>query len=87
MRNLIQLPGLFILIGFFANLNGAIGCQSFEHTVNHWNVAAAVNQECVCACRQVDFKKGYCHACGHYGDPDRGRKTAAVLAQANILLP
>ncbi len=87
MINLIKGPLVVILIAQFANLTGAIGCQSFEHTVDHWNVALPVNQECACGCRQVDSNKGYCYACGHFGDPERGTKTANVLAQVNILLP
>lgn len=87
MLNLIKFYMVLILVANFSSLNSAIGCQSFEHTVDYWNVAVPINQECVCACRQVDFKKGYCYACGHYGDPERGEKTARVLAQASILLP
>jgi hypothetical protein len=88
MNSGINLPVfLFLLIGYIVNLNGAIGCQSFEHTVDHWDVSVPVNQECACGCRQVDARKGYCYACGHYGDTQRGEKTARVLAQVNILLP
>ena len=79
---------LLCLLNYNFNLNSAIGCQSFEHTIDSWNISKPIYQECDCPCRQVDFSnRGQCYLCGHYGNPERGAISARVLAGVNIILP
>jgi len=87
MNSLIKIYLMLFWVCGFSGLNGAIGCQSFEHTPDRWDVSVPIYQECGCACRQTGTNKGLCDLCGHYGDPDRGVKTARIFAQSNILWP
>ncbi len=75
-----------LILGCFAILDGAIGCQKIIHTPDYWNVSEPQFQDCKCPCRQVSTDRGRCFACGHYGNPDRGEITARVLGvQDNVL--